>query len=94
MSYFAVSKWQDTIKVKEKKEVFGAGQLEYYTYFDLEWQARRFIRERAEKALTDAEKAVRSAKARVRKCNKKFPYILGEGSGMEFMLRAGESNSK
>lgn len=75
---YAVDRYLDVIKVKlERETVPGfSGLQDKYHYFDSEPHAKTFIRARAEKELAVAERRLRAAQARVRKCERKFSFQL------------------
>lgn len=72
---YAVDHYMDQIRVKAKREYDGILKKDKYHYFDVERDARDFIRKRAQEAVRHAEAELDRALARSRKCYKKFPPV-------------------
>ena len=71
---YAVDRYQDILKVKEKRETIPSfsGREDKYHYFDTEEEARAFLRQRADAACAKAEKSLALAIVRTKKCQRKF----------------------
>lgn len=75
---YAVDKYMDSIKVKTERETipaFGGTREDKYHYFDIENDARAFIRKRSLDAYYAVEAAVDKARNRHNRNCKKFPPI-------------------
>lgn len=79
---YEASLYYDKINAREKPRSGFGSQEEQWRVFETEGEARAFIRLRAQQELAEAEKALKRAKARVHKCEKKFCFRLADARGV------------